>query len=315
MLSVLIAAPSTTMIRSVYSELGSTSFTFLKFLMMFVAFAPLVAIFIVKKHNIWRKNLKYLLISSASTAVSVLVAYKAIELSTASYASIIGLLSPIMLVIVSSRLIKEKVGRRAVAGITLAAVGGVLVVALPAIMQGSVGSIFYPTATILMFINCITYPISVVYQRKANEGGVPFTVNAGFMAMVTLLFTLILAIFNNELYDILPQAINLSWQGWLAVAYTCFVVTFVARSLWIKAYENVGAASVGGLSYLQTLLGIALPIVILGEHLSLELIIGAILILLGLYIAESRSSGDGKGGKKHHFSTHRHYLTHHGRIH
>ena len=70
--------------------------------------------------------------------------------------------------------------------------------------------------------------------------------------------------------------------------YSGIVVTFAARSLWIAAYERIGAASSGGLSYLETLLSILLPLIILGERLSVELIVGAVLIMYGVYMTQSR---------------------------
>ena len=310
--SVIIGAPNGTIIKSVFSEIDSTTFTFLKFAMMMVVFSPAVFMFLAKNKEIIRRNSLNLALSAVGTVVSIIASYKAIEYSTASYVSIISLLAPIMLVILSNKLIKEKIVPRAVAGITLAAVGGLLTILLPALLRGSVDSVFYPLATVLVLINCMFFPISTIYQRKSNEAGVPFSVYAGITAMATTLAVLVMSMFESGVNNIVTQAINMPTWGWVAIAYSAFVVTFVSRTLWIKAYERMGSAVSGGLSYSETLLSIALPMIILGEKLSIELIVGAVLIMLGVYLAESRPGS--KTGRKKHFSTHLHYLHRHSQL-
>ncbi len=287
-LSVVIGAPNGTIIKSTLGEINSTTFTFLKLAMTFVIFLPVVVLFLLRHWKVIKKNAFNLAISVTCTAISLIVFYKAIEYSTASYTSIISLLSPIILVIISSKIIKEKVGRRAVAGITLAAIGGLLVVAVPAIFEGSAASVFYPLATVLVLINCVTSPISIIYQRKANDNGVTFAVYAGLASLVTAVVALVLSLIESGPGAIISQTANLSLLGWVGIAYSAFVVSFASRSLWIVAYQRMGSTVSGGLSYLETLLAIALPIIVLGEKLSLELVAGALLILLGIYIAESR---------------------------
>lgn len=296
LLSIPLAAPNGTFIKSALSEIDSTTFAFLKFAMMLVVFLPLAALFAVKNREILKKNAASLLISAAANVVSMLVFYKAIELSTASYASIIALLSPIILVIMSKRLIKEKVDSRAVAGITLAAIGGLLVVALPAIIGNSAMSVFYPLATILVLINCIVFPISVIYNRKSSEGGVPFSVYSGVSAVMVVGAILVSSIFTGSVDSMIDRTINMSVWGWLAIVYSCFAVSFLARKLWIKSYEHVGSAVAGGLSYAESLSGIVIPLIVLGEKLSVEMMAGALLILLGVYLAQSRPGKDAADG-------------------
>ena len=288
LLSVVIGAPNGTIIKSTLGEINSTTFTFLKLAMMAVVFLPAVIAFMLRHWKVIKKNAFNLTVSIIGTVVSLITFYKAIEYSAASYASIISLLSPIVLVVMSSKLIKEKVGPRAVAGITLAAIGGLLVVAVPAIFQGSAASVFYPLATVLVLINCVSSPLSVIYQRKANDNGVSFSVYAGLSAMATAIVALVMSWIESGPSEIAVQTANLSLWGWIGVIYSAFAVSFASRSLWIVAYQRTGSTVSGGLSYLETMMAIALPIMLLGEKLSLELVSGALLILLGIYIAESR---------------------------
>lgn len=313
LLAVFIAAPNPMLVRIATSGDASTdSLTLLLIkysIILMVFFVPLYR-FVRSKNSIFRAALKDLLIMSVCTVTSTTVWMMAIEQSSASYSSIISLLSPVILVILSAKLVKDRITRRATAGISLAAIGGILVVALPAILQGSAGSGFYPVATLLLLVSCVLSPLAVIYQRRANEHGVPFTASIGLMTLIAVPVLAMLHIFINGGDALIATMSNLPWQVWLIATYSAIAVTYIARTLSIKSYEYNGAAVKGGLAYLETLMSISLPLIILSEQLSIEMLVGAILILVGVFLAES--------GGKHHllrlgFEHHPHHLHHHGR--
>jgi drug/metabolite transporter (DMT)-like permease len=314
LLAVFIGAPNPMITRTALSgDTSADSLTLLliKFTIILIVFFIPMYRFIRTKYSIFRAAFKNLIIYAICTAVTTYFWFTAIEQSSASYASVISLLSPIVLVILSAKLVNDRITRRATAGISLAAIGGILVVALPAILQGSAGSGFFPLATLLLLINCVLSPVNIIYQRRANEQGIPFTVSIGFMALVAVPVLAVLYILTRGGDTMITTVSNLPWQVWLAVIYSGLMVTFIGRSLAIKSYEYTGAAVKGGLSYLETLLAIALPLIILGEQLSIEMMAGTMLILVGVFLAES--------GGKHHlfklgFKWHPHHLHHHGRI-
>jgi drug/metabolite transporter (DMT)-like permease len=128
------------------------------------------------------------------------------------------------------------------------------------------------------------------------------------VAVPSLVMVYILTRGGGELVETVS---HLPWQVWLAVGYSSIMVSYFSRSLAVKSFEHTGAAVKGGLSYLETLLAIALPLIIIGEQLSVEIMAGALLILVGVFLAES--------GGKHHlfklgFKEHPHHLHHHGRV-
>lgn len=86
-----------------------------------------------------------------------------------------------------------------------------------------------------------------------------------------------------------------------AVLYSALVVALLVRALNVKVYEHIGSAAQGGLSYAEAILAIIIPILVLGEQLSIEIVIGGGLILLGLFVLEN-----------HHQWRHREHLHGHG---
>jgi drug/metabolite transporter (DMT)-like permease len=313
LLAAFIGAPYPMLMRIAMSgdaSIDSFTMLLLKYTVILAVFFVPFYKFVKTKYAIFRAAFKNLIIMTVCNVTATATWLVAIEQSSASYSSIITLLSPIILVILSAKLINDRMTRRATAGISLAAAGGVLVVALPAILQGSATSNFYPLATILLLINCVLTPLNVIHQRRANEQGVPFTASLGFMTLVSVPIIAMIYIFTRGGAVMLDAISSLPWQVLLVVLYSGFIVTYVSRSLAIKSYEYTGAAVKGGLSYIETLLAIVLPLIVLGEQLSIEVAVGALLILVGVFLAES-------GGKHHLFKVgfkwHPHHLHHHGR--
>jgi drug/metabolite transporter (DMT)-like permease len=227
-------------------------------------------------------------------AMSVTASIIAIKLSAASYVSIISLLAPILMLILSARMVGDKITPRALAGISLAGIGAIVTILLPiAVHQGS-HFVFYPLATLFALINTITFPLSTIYFKKANEKGMPFMPLMGIAAIIVVVTNLAIAgVADGAL------TLNLAHQNWWAVLYSGVAVAFVARTLNNLCYEHIGAAAVGALNYVGTFFAILIPVFVLGETLSMTMIIGGILMFLGVYVIQHHKS-------KHH----RHYHMH-----
>lgn len=212
-------------------------------------------------------------------------------MSLASYVSIIVLIDPILLILISPLFTKETISRRAIAGITLAALGAMTVVFVPiAFYQNSLA--FYPVATALTLINGVTYTFSIMFIRRADEQGAPLIGSIGVNAFVTVIASwLLFMLFGNTSQT--PH----SWSFVLAALYSGAVIGILTRVLSVKILENVGTAFTGALQYLETFLSILLPVLILGEQLSLITVLGGALILLGIYTVESHKHSHAR----HHF--------------
>lgn len=306
---MLLGVPNATIIRSVSTggEIDSMMLLLLKTGMIALVTAPLLIQFGLRHRETIRKQWRNLAIMASASTASAILFFTAVERSSASYASIVSLFAPIMLVVLSAKIIKDRIGRRARAGITLAALGGLVAIALPAALNHSVELSMYPVAAILLLINCVTHPLGTIYFRRANEGGVPLSVCVGVFAVVTAAVASLILALSYDVSQVAGKIANLSTGGWLAVAYTALIVSFLSRNLAVKSFEHVGAAVSGGFSYLQTLMSIALPLIILGERLSIEMTAGAFLVLLGVYIAQSHTH---KSGPLQRFLNRKLLLTH-----
>jgi len=293
LISYLLIAPNTTIMRLFVDTVEPMEFTFLRSALIVLVSLPFILLAIPKLN---KRNLTFTLGAGLCMSVAAISLVYAVKYSNASYAVVMGLIAPILLVILSSRLMKEKVTSRAAAGVAVAAVGALVIVGAPLFIAGGTDSHFYPLATALMLANSLFFTLGTLLTRKAHETGLPLMANSGMMSIV------ILAVSFTGMYSVqgLPTDIaSFSPQMWIGVFYSGVIVVFLARVLNISSYERIGSAALSSLSYVGTIVGVLIPVVFLGEKLSNAIIIGGILIFAGVYLTERHRA-------KHHKYVHPH---------
>jgi drug/metabolite transporter (DMT)-like permease len=281
-LAVVLGAPNGTVIRFTISDFDPIYFNFLRFSLIFLVTLPYI---IINRSKLNKSGLKYTAYSGITFAVAVFCFVEAINSSQASYASLIGLASPIFFITYSVKLNNESISRKSAAGITLAALGAFIMIFMPlAAKGGSLSGQFYPLATILMLLNCVSYPLGTIYVKKANDEGIPMVTIIGLSALIISLSSLLILPITH------PSATKLDWKVLIAVLFSGLIVGVVHRIAAIKSYEHVGSVVSSALGYFGSFLSILIPVFVLGEKLSLAMVAGGVLILLGIYIIEHHKS-------------------------
>ncbi len=280
---VLLAAPNGIFIKLGTNQLDPFVFNALRHIIVAVLATP----FIWQARRLFTlKSATLSLVFGLLMSVAVVCYAKAIQLSNASYPSVIMLLSPIVFIVFSTMMTRDTVNRRQLAGITLAALGAFLIIGLPFVLSQQDSFRFYPTATLYMLGNVITFPLAIVFSKKAHQKKLPLKAIMGISFWVVCIVNALFA--GNKLTSL--NVFSLSPIAIVAVLYSGLVVAFIARDLNIRSYEHLGSGVSSALGYAETLLSVYLPLLILGETLSTELFIGGALILLGVYIAEHHDS-------------------------
>ena len=276
--AVLLAAPNATIIRVAVDEADPIYWTFSRFVLISIVCLP----FVIKGRNSLRSSVarKNVLIASVALTVGILSYVYAIYYSQASYVSILTLIKPIVFVILSAKLIGDTLTQRSIAGVILTAIGAMVLVVLP-IAQNNSGVAFYPLATIFGLVYCVAYTLGFIYLRKANEAGVTMSMSIGVTSMMIAAVTYVLFLLFGD-WSRTP----VDGGYWLAVVYSALVVGLIARALNVISFERVGAAVIAALGYFEALVAILIPVAVLHEKLSVEMVIGGILILIGVYIVE-----------------------------
>jgi drug/metabolite transporter (DMT)-like permease len=290
LVAALLSAPNGTFIKIASDSLDSLTLNALRFGLIALITIPYI-MYMYQRFN--KKNFRYSIYMGICMTIAALSYSAAISLSQASYVSIIALSMPIVFIVYSILMTGEKVRARSFFGIALAVTGAFLVVAIPIIMSGGIASEFHPLATVFAVIDSLAFPLAIIFSRKANEHGLPIMASFGVSAIVVTIICLI-----GALVFVGPVGFAAAGSPDVAVAivYSAIVVALVARMLNVASYERIGSVAVSGLSYVESLLAILIPIIALRESISIELILGGALILVGVYFVET----------VHHKRIHRH---------
>lgn len=291
--AVIIAAPNATIIRSTVLHSDPFYFTMCRFLLLGLVCLPFIIR--ARKQLLDTSARRDVVIASIALSIALVCYALAILHSLASYVSIVTLASPIIFIALSTRIFHEKLNRRIAAGMTLAMIGAMTLVILPIALSQN-GTAFYPLATFLALANSVGYTISIIFMRRANERGVSMPSIIGISAWFAVALSLVLFVLFG---DKASTPTNLPF--WLAVVYSGIAVALIGRALNVWSYEHVGGAVMSSLGYLETFVAILIPVFVLNEKLSPEMVIGGVLILLGVYVVEHH---------KHHHAKHHIIMRH-----
>ena len=227
-------------------------------------------------------GLRTAVFASLLLAVSATSMVFAISAGPASYAATLQLLTPLVLVWYSRKLVGEKTSRRLMLGFGLAATGAACIALLPIAFAQRGPFVFYPLATLYMAVNVLFYPLGTVEYRRAHElYRLPLK---GLLGISALLVAVANLIGWQAAGGATPESV--SGTQLAAIVFLGVYVSFVSKVLFVMTYEKVGSAETGIITYFGALLAILLPIVVLGETLSMAVAIGGCLILVGLVTAE-----------------------------
>lgn len=276
--ALMLGAPNGTILRATVMESDALYITLCRFALISVICLPFVLK--ARKQLLARTARKEVLLASIYLAIGLICYIFALQYSQASYVTIISLSSPIIFILLSGRFFGERVNRRVAAGVTLAMIGAMTLVVLPIALSQN-GTAFYPLATVLSLINCVTYTLAIIYMRKANEKGVSMPSMVGASAMIVTVISLVLFLLFGD-QSRTPNDFNF----WLAISCSAILSALIGRVLNVKAYEHVGASVMSALGYLEMFVAILIPVFVLNEKLSPAMVIGGILILIGVYIVQ-----------------------------
>jgi drug/metabolite transporter (DMT)-like permease len=294
LMATIIGSPNGTIIKITVADLDPSYFNFLRFGLIFIVTLPYL---ILKIKRINKSGFKYAVLAGITLSIAVTVWVEAIKLSNASYASLITLVTPVFFISYSVKLNNESISKKSAAGITLAALGAFVMIFLPIAAKGGVlGGQFYPLATLLLLSNSASYPLATIAVKKSNDSGVP-------MASIISVSSLVIFIINGAMMLInKPVSTSIDGGAVTAVLFSGLAVGVIHRMAAIKSYEHIGSVASSALSYFGSFLSILIPVFVLGEQLSLSMVAGGVLILLGIYIIEHHKSEHHK-----HFHVFRHH--------
>jgi len=197
-------------------------------------------------------------------------------------ASILNGLTPLFTIIMAHFMVREeKITIQKAIG-TLLGFAGLIVLISPN-FNGESNAAFY--GILAVSIAAFSYAIAIIYARLNLLKSRPLHAPTSQL-LVTAIYLIPLAFFVDQPI----QLLSISWQAAVAILILGVFGTAFAFMVYYKILDRAGASFLSLSVYLTPVYGVILGIIFLGESLSIEAIIGAVIILAGLLIANSTIS-------------------------
>jgi drug/metabolite transporter (DMT)-like permease len=232
--------------------------------------------FIFPSEKVEKRDLfKLALCAVFGVAVNQILFFEGLNLSTPINASIIITVIPVLILIFSHYILKEKITTIKVLGIILGAAGALLVIL-------SAGSGDFKSSTMLgnflIFINALSWALYLVLIKPLMEKYDSMTIMKWvFFFGLILIFPFTFTSFTDSSFITIPFNI------WMSILFVVFGATIIAYFLNNYSLKTVSASVNGIYIYLQPLIASVIAILFGKDELTVIKTFAAILIMAGVY--------------------------------
>ena len=236
----------------------------------------LTYIFFIKENVELKDMVRLLFCGLFGVAINQLFFFEGLNLTTPINAAIIMTVSPILVIIFSAIIIKEKITIRKLLGIFLGIVGAATLI----LKSGSISidNAFF-VGNILIFINATSYSIYLVLVKTLMTKYNPITVMF-YVFSFGLIFVLPFGL--NELLEVNTQ--SFSKIIYLKVSFVVICTTFLAYLFNAFALKTLNPSVVSTYIYLQPVLASVVAIFLKSDSLDFIKILSALFIFSAVYL-------------------------------
>jgi drug/metabolite transporter (DMT)-like permease len=233
--------------------------------------------FFAPKEKIDRKDFVIFFFASVfGIALNMLTFFKGLEYTTPIHASVIMVVVPIIVLMLSAIFLKEKIIPTKIMGIILGLSGAIV---LSVYGKSALASDNIPLGNLLVFINAVSYSIYIIIIKKLSAKYHPFT----FIKWLFLFGTIMVLPFGlSEL-----EAVNWTIFTPYVIFETLFVIigaTFATYLLNPLALRQLKASTVSTFLYIQPVIAGVFAIIMGSDSLNFIKIVAALLIFAGVYL-------------------------------
>ncbi|APQ17133.1 DMT family transporter [Maribacter hydrothermalis] len=214
-------------------------------------------------------------------ALNMLVFFKGLSLSTPINSAVLITTTPIIVLILSAVILKEKISGRKILGIGIGLLGALGLILFGTEIRQDAPNI--PLGNFLIFMNSMFYGSYLVVVKVLITKYHPFT----FMKWLFSLGVLICLPFG---YD---EFMQISWstlpmEAYWGISFVILGTTFCTYLFNIFALTQLKASTLSAFVYVQPLVGIGYAIITGQDTLTMVKIIAACFVLVGVYLASKK---------------------------
>jgi len=234
------------------------------------------------KEKIEKKDYRRLLLCAIfGMGINMLVFFKGLALSTPINSAVLITITPIIVLLLSMFLIKEKISSRKVVGIVIGLAGALGLILFGNEIRQDAPNI--PLGNFYILLNAIFYGTYLIIAKTLIKKYHPFT----FMKWLFSLGILICLPFGyHELVAI--EWADLPFEAIWKIVFVIVGTTFCTYLFNIFALTQLKASTVSAFIYVQPLIGILYAVATGQDTLTTIKIVAACLVLLGVYLASKK---------------------------
>lgn len=238
--------------------------------------AIMLAMMMIVQHKsfvITKKEAKTLLTLGLLFSASSITYYQSFRYMDAGIASTILFVYPVMVTLIMAACFHEKITFVTIGAIALAMTGILL------LYQGDGKTTLSLIGIIFVGISALTYAlyIVVINQSSIRMSSIKLTLYVLLICVVSLS---IYSLTSPNLHLMLPP----SPQAWLCACWLALVPTVLSLVLMAIAVKEAGATPTAIMGALEPLTAVVIGVTLFGEHLTIGLVIGIVMILMAVIL-------------------------------
>ncbi len=259
------------------------SFTFIRFLIASIAITPFLLIELRQKQNFHRPSKKVIWLSLIQVVNTIAYSF-GVHLTTATSAQMLFSAAPVLTTLALFWLLRERLGKNKILGVGIGFVGTILIILLPA-LESSAAFNGNVAGNLLVFVAVICLAVYSVLSKQFHHMYSPLYLTSLFIYMATIA-TAFLAV---------PDFITHPgwWQSTVAMAWFGVALTGALGATFFLLYQYAvkhGSAVIASLTqYLAPIVTFTIASLLLSEQLTVGFVVGAVLALMGVYLATKRT--------------------------
>tara|TARA_X000000950_G_C13815476_1_gene619619 strand:- start:218 stop:1114 length:897 start_codon:yes stop_codon:yes gene_type:complete len=232
----------------------------------------------VKEKSIEKEDFKKIAFAAFfGVGINFLSFFKGLSLTTPINASVIAVITPIMVLIFSSILLKEKLTYRKIVGVFVGLFGAIIL-----ILYGNSSNLDGKDVILgnfLVFLNAVSFGLYLVLVKKLATKYHPIL----FVKWLYLFGVIYIVPFSIQ------EAIEINWQTmpttiYYKVGFVVLLTTCVTYLFNLFALTKLKPTTVGVFIYLQPVIATIYALLVGSDSLSFVKVVATIIIFLGVYL-------------------------------
>lgn len=229
------------------------------------------------KPGIQKKDIPlFILCAVLGVALNQALFVKGLSLTSSIHASLLGLVTPILIIFIAAWLLKEKITRLKIIGVVTGITGAAILIVMKDVSHTATNIFF---GDVLVILNAVTYAFYLVIVRPLMEKYSPIHV-------IRWVFTFgLVFMIPYGWHDVsATQWQNFDSTNWISFEFVIMGATFFAYLFNIYGVSVIGASATGSYIYTQPVFAAIIAMIFTGETYDWLKLLAAVLIFGGVYM-------------------------------